>query len=81
MQVERLFDVAELRWRDDSRVPNPDRMQRSVEILGPEIQELVQLGKLWRVVELLLDETLENAGLIGDVIDDLGGGHPPPFQL
>jgi hypothetical protein len=81
MNLERSRNGTQFGDRDDFDMTDADGVERAVEIFGPEIEKLVQFGEFGRVVEFLPDETLQDAGVIGHVIQDFGGCHPPALQL
>src|SRR5579862_8207309 len=56
-------------------------MELALDVLPPEFEELVQLGKIGREVEFLPDEALQQGGVVGQPVDDLRGGEPVPFAL
>ena len=55
---------------DQPPVGDADPVKRSVEIAGPEMEELPQPGKSRRQIVFLPDKGLKQAGMIGHVIKD-----------
>lgn len=49
---------------------HPHRMESSIDIPGPKIQEAMKYRELGSEVELLPDISLENLGVVGQVIED-----------
>lgn len=65
------------------RAPSPRRysvdggdahgVKFAVQRLAPEIQKALKLGEFWRKIEVLPDEALQQARMIGHTIQNLGG--------
>src|SRR3712207_5145984 len=52
-------------------------MQRPLDLAAPEFEEAGEFRKGRGMVDLLPDEGLQHARMVGQVIEDLGGGEPP----
>ena len=74
--AETSFQMAETRPAGMSRLPDFHRMQLAVDVAAPEIEKPAQLGKIRGEIELLPDEALQQIGMVGQVVDDLGSGQP-----
>src|SRR5580765_4703518 len=73
--------MAEAVGRAAAALLHVDRMQLALDVVAPELEELVELGKIGRQVEFLPDETLEQGGMVGQPVDDLCRGEPIPPDL
>jgi hypothetical protein len=52
-----------------------------LDIFDPKVEETVQLGVMGGDVEMLPDESLQQAGMIRHMIDDLGGREAVAVEL
>ena len=56
-------------------------VEPALDMAAPKLEKPTQLGKVRRGIELLPDETLQQVGMIGKVIDDLRGRQPTFAKL
>lgn len=56
-------------------------MNSRLDILDPEVEEPVQFGVMGCDVEMLPDESLQHAGMIRHMVDDLGGREAVAVEL
>lgn len=64
-----------------SSLANLHGVQLPLDIAAPELEKPAQLGEVRGGIELLPDETLQQVGMIGKVIDDLRGRQPTFAKL
>src|ERR1700733_7467753 len=57
------------------------RVKQAVDLECPEIEKLLKLREVWMQVVMLPDEVLQDIGVIGHAIKDVGGGQPKPLEL
>jgi hypothetical protein len=76
-----MFDVPDAVRRAPAALLHIDRVQLALDIVAPELEELVELGKIGREVEFLPDETLQQGGVVRQPVDDLRRGEPIPPDL
>src|SRR3546814_12018328 len=81
MQSDFAADQPHLRRRDQADAGDLDRMQLALDLAGPEVQEPAQYRKVGRAVEMLPDEALQQVGVVGHVIENLGSGQPIARKL
>src|SRR5208282_5009398 len=83
MSIERelLIDHAQFRGPDEPRVGDGHGMQKTLEVADPKIQELPELGKVRMQVMLLPNVILQNPGMVGQAVEDVGGREAVPFKL
>jgi hypothetical protein len=74
MQPEFAVDGSELRRLDQLAVGHAHRMQRTLKLLFPEIEEAVEFGKFGKEIVVLPDIGLEQPMMIGTPIQDVRGG-------
>ena len=58
-----------------------DGMKQAVQLPRPEIEKLLQLGEMRVQVVLLPDVGLQDSGMIGHSVQDVGGRQTEPFEL
>src|SRR6266436_5856433 len=73
--------AAEPRPSGKSSLANLHGMELPLDIAAPKLEKPAQLGKVRGDIELLPDETLQQAGMIGKVVDDLRGRQPTFAKL
>ena len=56
-------------------------VELALDIAAPKLEKPAQFGKIRRDIELLPDETLQQVGMIGKVVDDLRGRQPTFAKL
>src|SRR6185437_3885155 len=71
MQPEYTIDGAELRGLDQLGVRDANRIQRPLQLLLPELQEVLQRGKSREQIVILPDIALQQRGMIGHPIEYL----------
>src|SRR5580700_5427125 len=81
MQPEFAVDGADFRRLDQPRVRHRDRVQRALQLLQPEIEEFVELGKVRAEIVVLPDIGLQEPGMIGPPVEDVGGGQAVALEL
>jgi hypothetical protein len=81
VQDELAVDGLELRRLDQPRMAHAHGVKNPVELVRPEIQEAVKFRKLRRQVVLLPDVALQDRGVVGQVIEDLGRGQAVALEL
>ena len=81
MHDERGPYVAEPRPSGKSSLTDPHRVQLALDMAAPKLEKPAQLGKVRGDIELLPDETLQQVGVIGEVVDDLRGRQPAFAEL
>src|ERR1700733_6962745 len=81
VQPELAVDRADLRRLDQPRVRHRHRVQRALKLLQPEIEELVELRKCRAEIVVLPDISLQQPGVIGPPVEDVGGGQSVAFEL
>ena len=81
MQPKFAVDRQELRGLDQPGMGDHDGMQHAVEFPAPKVQKFAQLRKMWMQIEPLPEKTLQQAGKIRTMIENVGGGQPEPFEL
>src|SRR5205823_13658057 len=81
MQQERGPHVPEARPSGKPSMANFDRVQPPLDVPAPKLKKPAQLREMWRGIELLPDETLQQVGMIGKVVDDLRGRQPTLAKL
>jgi len=59
VQPEFAVDSVKLGRLDQPRVRYGDRVQRTIQLLNPEVKKFVQLGKLRKKIEILPDVRLQ----------------------
>src|SRR5262245_57051330 len=68
--------VTEPRPSTKSRLAYFHRVELPLDAAAPELEKPAQLGEVRGDVELLPDETLQQVGMIGEMVDDLRGCQP-----
>ena len=81
VQAEFAVDRFDLGGLDQPRMRHGHRMQRSLELLQPEIEEFVELGKFRTQIVLLPDIGLQKPRMIRPAIEDVGRGQPVALEL
>src|SRR5208337_1194215 len=81
VQPELALDRAELRRLDQARVSDRHRMEQAVQLARPEIEEFLQLGEMRVQVVLLPDVILQEAGMVGHAVENVGRRQAKPFGL
>src|ERR1700730_10840034 len=81
LQPELAIDGADLGRLDQARMRHRHRVQRALELLQPEIEELVELGKGRAEVVILPDISLQQPGVIGPPVEDVGRRQSVAFKL
>ena len=81
MQLELAIDEAKLLWRDKAPMRDAYPIERSIEIGGPEMQEMQEFRKFGREIEVLPDIGLQQTGIIRQPVQDLCGGEGESFKL
>src|ERR1700680_372589 len=76
MQARRYAAVAEAGAPGRPGLADFHRMQLPIEIVAPKIEKPAEFGKIGSKIELLPAEALQQIGMIGKMVDDLGGGQP-----
>src|SRR4029077_19247721 len=56
-------------------------VELAIDMAAPKLEKPAQLGKVGSDIELLPDETLQQVGMIGKVVDDLRGRQPTFAKL
>ena len=56
-------------------------VELALDIAAPKLEKPAKLGEVRRGIELLPDETLQQVGMIGKVVDDLRGRQPTFAKL
>ena len=73
--------VTEPRPSSKSSLANLHGVELSFDISAPKLEKPAELGKVRGDIELLPDETLQQVGMIGKVVDDLRGRQPTFAKL
>src|SRR5580704_8021891 len=81
VQPEFRADRLEFRRLDESRMPYGHRVEQTVELACPEVEKLLKLREVRMQVVMLPDEVLQDIGVIGHAVKDVGGGQPKPLEL
>lgn len=81
MDPQQSVDVADSGGLDQAGGGDPNRMQATLDLPLPEIQELVQDGIPWGDIEILPDKCLKHIRMVRQVVQDLGGGQAIILQL
>src|SRR5687768_10557387 len=81
MELPDARGVAVLRWPDQLAPCHGDAVQLAVDVPGPEVEELAQLGIVGIQIVMLPDKGLQQARMVGQVVDDLGGGEAIALEL
>ena len=71
---EEVGGVADIAGVDAGGVCNADGMEFAFEFAVPEIEEFLEDRETRGEVEVLPDVGLQQAGVVGEVVEDLGGG-------
>lgn len=80
MEADFGSDVAHVQRRQDSALGHAHRMKFSLQRALPKVQELVQHRKFGCHVEFLPNECLEQARVVGHVVEDLRRGQTVAFE-
>jgi hypothetical protein len=81
MQPKLAVHRADLRRLDQPRVRHRHRVQRAFELFQPEIEEFVERRKHRAEIVILPDVGLQQPGMIGAPVKDVGGGQAVAFEL
>src|SRR5262249_45437030 len=81
VQAEFAPNRHDLGGLDQPRVRDRHRMQRSLELLQPEIEEFVEFRKVRAQIVLLPDVGLQKPGMIRPAIEDVGCGQSVALEL
>src|ERR1700679_4268365 len=81
MKAELLRDRLHFARPDQAIVRHRDRMQRAVELVAPEGEELLQFRKGGCQIVILPDVILQQAGMVGQMVENVGGGEAVSFEL
>jgi hypothetical protein len=73
--------MAEPRPSGKSSLTDLHGMELALDMATPKLEKPAQLGKVGGDIELLPDETLQQVGVIGEVVDDLRGRQPAFAEL
>ena len=73
--------MSELAGLDQVYRGDPDRMQPPIQLSFPEFQKLAQHRVFRGNIQVLPNIGLEDFGMIGQAIKDLGGGQAVVLQL
>ena len=66
---------------DQPLVSVPYRVQRPIEVLSPNSEEAEHTGKLRRQIVVLPDICLQDGGMVGQAVEDVGSSQPLTFKL
>jgi len=80
-RTELAADRPQLRRLDQAAMADRDRMQRPFQLVAPEGQELVELGEERSQIIFLPDERLQERGVIGQAVENIGRRQTVSFQL
>src|SRR5438445_651986 len=81
MQQQGGSYVTEPRPASKSRLADLHGVEPALDMAAPKLEKPAQLGEVRRGIEFLPDETLQQLGMIGKVIDDLRGRQPTFAKL
>jgi hypothetical protein len=81
VQAEFAVDRFDLGGLDQPRMRHRHRVQRPLELLQPEIEEFVELGKFRAQIVLLPDIGLQKPPMIRPAVENVGGGQPISLEL
>ena len=81
VQSELFVHIAPFGGLDEPLMGHADRMQRSIQAGPPEIQKASQLRIMGVQVIALPDEALEQARVVGQVVEDVCGRQAIALQL
>src|SRR5262249_14059350 len=81
MQSKFAADRADFGGADQARVGDGDRVERALELVLPEGEEFLQLGKLGPEVVVLAHVSLQQPAVVGSAVEDACGGQAVSFQL
>ena len=81
MNIQLTLAKRELRRNDESGAGDFHRMQLAVQAAVPEIQEAAQDRVFGGQIIVLPRIALQQAGVIGQAIEDLGGGQAVAVKL
>ena len=76
-----MAGVADLAGLDDGGADDFYGVEFAFELGGPEVEEFAEDREGWGDVEVLPDIGLQKARVIGQVIEDFGGGEAIVLQL
>src|SRR4051794_12920080 len=74
VQPELAVDRLQLSRLDQPGVGDQNRMQRAFQLLHPEREKALQLGKFREQVVVLPDERLQKPLVVGPAVENLRGG-------
>src|SRR5215468_3839670 len=81
MQSELAVDRTDLGGLYQASMGDRDRMERSLELVLPEGEEFLQLGKLGPHVVVLPDVGLQQPAVVGTAVEDARGGQAKALKL
>jgi hypothetical protein len=81
VQIELRVDHLQFRRLDQSGMGDDHLVKRAFDLFGPEFQEFLQFGKIGLQIILLPDEGLDDRGMIGHSVKNVGGGYAVTFEL
>src|SRR5450631_3367282 len=81
MQPKFAVDRPQFGGLDQLAVRDLHGVQRPFQLLLPELQEFLELGKFWEEIIGLPDIRLEQPLMIGSSVQDMRGGQPKTVDL
>ena len=80
MQRELARDVAPFAGRDHLAMGEAHRMQRSLDLALPELDEAEKLRMIGRDIVILSEIAVEHVAVIGHPVEEFRRGQPVAFQ-
>jgi hypothetical protein len=81
MQSELPIECPDLCGLDELRMADQHAVQRAIESLPPKPKKLEQYRKFWREIVILPDVGLQEARVVGQMIEDPRRGKPLAGEL